>query len=377
MPMKDLKLPTNQILLGNNTEVLAKIPDNSIDSIVTDPPYEIAFMAKKWDNVGAAYSAVLWAHCFRVLKPGGHIIAFGATRTVHRLACSIEDAGFEIRDTISWLYFSGFPKSLNISKGIDKHYGADREVDVDITAPATPEAKEWDGWGTGLKPSQEPAILARKPIAEKNICLQVLKTGTGAINIDGCRFAYGDPCWVGPQCKTGSRLTNTGSPFSKNSNDETAETFIENNLGRWPANIYQCKKPSRSERDQGLDHLAPTLGSDAVQRKPDSAGINNPRAGAGRTAETVKNFHPTVKPVDLMRWLVRLVTPPKGVVLDPFAGSGSTLVAATLEGIDSIGIEITPEYLPIITGRVKDAEYQYKLSRAQITFGDWMDGLYD
>ncbi|HHW90957.1 MAG TPA: site-specific DNA-methyltransferase, partial [Clostridiales bacterium] len=195
-------------------EGMKLLDDNSVDSIVTDPPYELGFMGKKWDSTGVAYNVELWKECLRVLKPGGHLLAFGGTRTYHRMTCAIEDAGFEIRDCIQWLYGSGFPKSHDISKAIDKKLGAERKViarkkklqsygyegnnvyggDVDrggiqeITAPATPEAQEWEGWGTHLKPANEPIVLARKPISEKTIADNVLKWGTGGINIDDCRI---------------------------------------------------------------------------------------------------------------------------------------------------------------------------------------------
>jgi site-specific DNA-methyltransferase (adenine-specific) len=350
--MLDLRIPNYQIHHGNNLDILKNIPSDSIDSIVTDPPYEIAFMGKGWDNTGQAYNQELWSECLRVLKPGGHLIAFGATRTIHRTTSAIEDAGFEIRDMISWLYFSGFPKSHNLSKAIDKHFGAEREVigkhknpagnkkggcslnmsvvgmpqNVSITAPSTVEAKEFEGWGTALKPAQEPAILARKPLSESSIARQVLKTKTGGLNIDGCRFGYGDECWVGPQEKTGNRTVagwQTGGFVGGELINNVG--FSEHSLGRWPANIYQCPKPSRAERDAGLEHL-----------KGD-----------------IKNIHPTVKPLKLMRWLCRLVTPEGGTVLDPFTGSGSTLAGAMLEGFDCIGCELTEDYIPIIKGRCR------------------------
>lgn len=349
-----------QVACGDCVEVMRSLPDNSVDSIVTDPPYGIGFMGKGWDH---SVPSEEWAReCLRVLKDGGHLICFAATRTVHRLAVAVEDAGFEIRDQLGWCYYSGFPKSMDISKQIDKIAGAEREVVahkeasqkgvsiaedrsvvgagsfgeakvIPITKPTTKEAQYWQGWGTALKPAYEPCVLARKPIAEKNVASQVLKTGTGAINIDACRFGYGDPCWIGPQNK--------------------AET---SDLGRWPANLYQCPKPSRSEREEGLTDLESKAGFEAVNRKEGSSSLLSPRAGAGRTAGEVKNFHPTVKPVNLMRWLVRLVTPVNGLVLEPFLGSGTTGVASSLEGFRSIGIEREPDYADICLQRIKNAE---------------------
>ena len=419
------------LLKGNCLEKLKEIPDNSIDSVVTDPPYHLmsvvqrygkkgsapaqhgtdglyqrqsaGFMGQQWDGVGEdgkciAFNVDLWKECLRVLKPGGHMVAFSATRTVHPMGVAIANAGFEIRDMISWLYFSGFPKSHDISKGIDKHLGAKREVvgrrtdgrykhsfqstnnhmgkldpkesNVDkigqITKPATPEAQQWEGWGSALKPSYEPAILARKPL-EKGLTLaeNVLKHGTGGLNIDACRFAYGDPCWVGPQEEQTQKEPIKNKAFGHKNmgknrmQKNTSEYLIANvsDLGRWPANIYQCPKASRSEREAGLEHLQGKSGFEAVDRNEGTAGLDNPRAGAGRTAEQVKNFHPTVKPIGVMRWLCRLITPPGGTVLDPFLGSGTTAVSACLEGnFHAIGCEMTEEYYPIIEGRIEWAK---------------------
>lgn len=396
-----LRIPSCKIFEGDCLKRLKEIPDSSVDSVICDPPYELGFLKKSWDSSGIAFNPQVWAECLRVLKAGGHLIAFGGTRTIHRITCAIEDAGFDIRDMISWCYFSGFPKSLNISKAIDKHFGAEREVigkrklggnaaqstkekggtyasntnskgispiDIDITAPSTDEAKKWSGWGTALKPSYEPAILARKPIEEGSIARQVLSTGTGAINIDECRFGYGDPCWIGPDDAVRSRGNNPkGGCSSLGLHTKGQFDNPVNELGRWPANIYQCPKASRTEREQGLEHLEPISGADAVEREKGSAGIENPRAGAGRTASEVKNFHPTVKPLKLMRWLCRLVTPEEGVLLDPFSGSGTTLTAATLEGFDSIGFELTPEYIPIIQGRVQWARHERFRENSQLT----------
>ena len=416
----ELRIPSQRLLFGDCMQRLKELPDNSIDSIVCDPPYHLqsivkrfsaenaslpkskqsgvyaraskGFMGKTWDGGDIAFNSEMWAECLRVLKAGGHLIAFGGTRTIHRITCAIEDAGFEIRDMIAWCYYSGFPKSLDISKAIDKHFGAEREVigskpysnqnitngsfgkniqrprvNCNITAPSTEEAQRWAGWGTALKPAYEPAILARKPIEEGSIARQVLSTGTGAINIDECRFGYGDPAWIGPNTEKlglGGDIVigNSKSMFISHNNF----LFKKSPLGRWPANIYQCPKASRREREQGLEHLEAISGADAVGREEGSAGIENPRAGAGRTASEVKNTHPTVKPLGIMRWLCRLITPKGGTVLDPFSGSGSTLAAATLEGFDSIGCELTAEYVPIIEGRIKWAREEYFNINAQL-----------
>ena len=418
---------TYQILLGNNLDILPTLPDNSVDSIVTDPPYELGFMGKKWDSSGIAYSVELWQQCLRVLKPGGHLLSFGGTRTWHRVAVGIEDAGFEIRDSMAWLYGSGFPKSLDVSKAIDKAAGAEREVvgtrtdghrgggnktfdddayvwqkSFDITAPSTPEAKQWQGWGTALKPAFEPIVVARKPI-EGTVANNVLKWGTGGLNIDGSRIGTQQ----GEQFSGGHAKTRSQTYGSYNLDDkalakkqERIKQTIEKaqTLGRWPANIildpytaelldeqsgervsgggskgvmggmfgngqdnpnranslyfdkggasrfFYVAKASKKDRNEGLDELPLQVSSNygSIQERS-----SNPAK---------QNFHPTVKPTTLMEYLIKLVTPPGGTVLDPFTGSGSTGKAAILQGFDFIGIEMTQEYLPIIEGRLKHAE---------------------
>jgi site-specific DNA-methyltransferase (adenine-specific) len=378
---------TWQIHHGECVAYLDSLPPNSIDAIVTDPPYGLSpdgkartwddlaagrgrggFMGRAWDS---AVPGVTWARaCFRVLKPGGYIVAFASTRTIHRLTVSVEDAGFEIRDQIAWLQWQGFPKSLDVSKALDQHHGAERAVvgvrdpnecarsiysqntkkmqidNVPITAPATEDAKKWQGWGTALKPSQEPAILARKPL-EGTVAENVLKWGVGGLNVDGCRIGYGDPAWPGPNDEASARAKHEstrglGAGLSGETFGKWGAVRVPgfSGLGRWPANIYQCPKASRSEREAGCEGLPPRAGFDAVERKEGSAGLDNPRAGAGRTAGEVRNCHPTVKPIAVMRWLVRLVTPEGGTVLDPFTGSGTTGIAAVLEGRDFLGAEM-------------------------------------
>ena len=373
-----------KIICGDCIEVLKSMPDNSVDSVVSDPPYQILFMSKSWDQ---EFDTEEWARqCLRVLKPGGHLIAFAATRTIHKIMYSLENNGFQIRDLISWIYFSGFPKSHNVSKAIDKHFGAEREVvGVDpvfqrrnpnntgigtgntyqpsnktenagiITKPATKEAIKYDGWGTALKPAQEPAVLCRKPL-EKGLSIaeNVLKWDTGGLNIDACRFNFGDPCWVGEKEKS-SKVLET---MTRKKESTAVVEFIKvrigetrnyyDDLGRWPANIYQCSKASRSEREEGLE--------DHESRGGGAYEFGQDGSLDGRTQPIVKNFHPTVKPVKLMGWLVRLVTPIDGIVVDTFCGSGTTLVATELEGkYQGIGIEMNPEYCDIIYGRVKHA----------------------
>tara|TARA_R100000458_G_scaffold24767_1_gene22304 strand:- start:101 stop:1276 length:1176 start_codon:yes stop_codon:yes gene_type:complete len=363
---------------GDCLDVLAAMEPESVDAIVCDPPYGLGFMNSKWD---ALPPGVDWARlCLRVLKPGGHLVAFGGTRTVHRLATAIEDAHFEIRDMISWIYYSGFPKSLCVSKAIDREAGAERDViglsqhkpgiangtqghstvggtyakHVVITAPATEAAKKWAGYGTALKPSVEPAVLARKPLAG-TVAANVLEHGTGALNIDGSRFAYGDPAWPGP----GEVFQSVQNPSFKNevflgSVDRHMSQSQSHELGRWPANIYAHPKASRSEREAGCERLPGRTGAEATDRRAGSAGLDNPRAGAGRTADRVKNHHPTVKPIGVMRWLCKLTGgQPGSVILDPFMGSGTTGCAAVLEGFDFIGIEREPEYMQICEARIR------------------------
>lgn len=397
-----------RVLFGDCMEKMKEIPDCSIDAIVCDPPYGLSpdgvartwsdieegrkiggFMGKGWDAAVPCHN--FFAECYRVLKYGGHLIAFSSTRTVFALGMACQKGGFELRDQIFWCYFSGFPKSHDISKAIDREAGAVREVvgkhpnpatakkgtfnasfdEAFITKPATKEAERWSGFGTALKPAVEPALLARKPL-EKGLTIaqNVLKHGTGALNIDACRFSYGDPCWVGPQ------TTNlNGGTYSKNASPLSRDSQVPKNgigefvdpKGRWPANLYQCAKASRSEREAGLSHLKAKSGFDMNGRKPENVGHQYAHAGAGRTADEVKNFHPTVKPIKLMRWCCRLIGGQKGsVILDPFGGSGTTGAAAILEGFDCILIEREAEYLPIIEGRLQWAREEYKRENAQL-----------
>jgi len=490
------------ILHGDCRQQLATLDDCSVDSIVTDPPYELGFMGKKWDASGIAYDPTVWSQCLRVLKPGGHLLAFGGTRTYHRMTVAIEDAGFEIRDSLHWLYGSGFPKSLDVSKAIDKAAGATRAVGgtritggikrarpdnaagfsnpftvgqtvIDVTVPATDAARTWDGWGTALKPAHEPIVLARKPLVG-TVAANVMAYGTGALNIDGCRIAGADTTTRHNSSSSSYMTGNIGAV------QPVVETYTTGSAaGRWPANLilthspdcqqtgtgtsrivdkergrrpsnaigsvggpkgdpmpngptyddtpeqWECvagcpvaalntqsgnrpggtfptqrgsgvatgfgpglpteggrramgdsggasrfftttewdpqidvpflyvAKPSRQERNAGLDGMP--------EAHTDFGGNGRPGAGYnevihGKAPSPAANFHPTVKPVALMRHLVRLVTPPGGTVLDPFLGSGTTAVAATLEGFAWIGCELTDDYLPIIEARVAWAE---------------------
>jgi len=487
---------------ASNLDVLPLMADNSVDSIVCDPPYELGFMGKSWDSTGIAYSVELWRECLRVLKPGGHILAFGGSRTWHRVAVAIEDAGFELRDSIAWLYGSGFPKSLDVSKAIDKSSGQNKErqlkfvewmrstgispkqindatetqmsshylglsqpaiatadlfdklrpylpevpeeierlvaertgiewtayknrevigsktagmgsgktfgmlqaegnnlaaeKQIDITAPATDEAKQWQGWGTALKPAFEPVVVGRKPLIG-TVAANVLEWGVGGLNIDASR--------IGTNGGTkGADFGEQGDVYGNGLNGNFGKPVA--GLGRWPANIilddftaglldeqsgesksqimnfkvkgrsggilgsegadrdyvgghndsggasrfFYVAKASKRDRNEGLEELeAKTSSKFDGGSLPDYRGIDNREVKA-------QNFHPTVKPTDLMRYLIKLVTPAGGVVLDPFTGSGSTGKAALLDGYRFIGIEMTADYLPIIEGRLVWAE---------------------
>ena len=365
---------------GDCRDLIAAMVDNSIDAIVTDPPYEIGFMGKGWDGSGIAHSVEMWAECLRVLKPGGHLLAFGATRTYHRMTAAIEDAGFEIRDSIHWLYGSGFPKSLDVSKTIDKAAGhwrgkAGKVVSANGTMSGpnyertdkgdavTAAAAAAAGWGTALKPAHEPIVVARKPLVG-TVAANVLEHGTGALNIDGCRVA----------ATTGDEPLKWKTPRGGIWRTDATATATATFAGRWPANVitdgsieaewvryFYCAKPSKAERDAGLNALP----EQEIHRL--GAGLGE---GADPSAPAInRNTHPTVKPLTLMRYLVRLVTPPGGTVLEPFAGSGTTMAAAILEGFNVIGCELTDDYLPIINGRVAWAQQEYAKAHDNL-FGD-------
>lgn len=432
---RELVIETNYIYEGDCLNVLKTFPGNSIDSIVTDPPYGLSFMGKKWDY--DVPSQAIWEECLRVLKPGGHLLAFAGTRTQHRMAVRIEDAGFEIRDMIAWVYGSGFPKSLNISKAIDKMAGSERKPILDEEGnqvwtslkqgkksmfdggkerPATYPATYWEGWGTALKPALEPITVARKPISEKTIAENVLKWNTGGINIDGCRVEVDvskEPRKKWEE-KTGKDLdykikktnTNWGMLPERNFGEQISRMP---ELGRFPANLihdgseevlsgfpetvskwgkskeqpqgngfigfahnavqdeqfigdsgsasrfFYCAKASKSERNEGCEGLEEKVSKvtnmDEMERTD----------GTMRELALKRNDHPTVKPIALMEYLVKLVTPKGGIVLDPFTGSGSTLIAAEKLGFNYIGIELNPEYIQITNARLA-AKTQLRLS---------------
>jgi site-specific DNA-methyltransferase (adenine-specific) len=443
----------NKIYNMDCREGLKLIDENSIDSIVTDPPYELGFMGKAWDKTGIAYDVEMWKECLRVLKPGGYLLSFGGTRTYHRMACAIEDAGFEIRDSIqeffetddmaksfleslsleqidtffrlldayglsgqmAWVYGSGFPKSMNISMAIDKAMGAEREA-----------AKQWEGWGTALKPANEPICVARKPL-DGTVAENFLKWRTGGINIDACRIPTDEILKSGSgviPCRNDEKVSR------KRHGEESANKIYPENgatdfsmkpgvrggdpLGRWPANVifdevsanmldeqsgalksgfmkadtqrnadggynggfpvdrvgtrdtygdiggasrfFYCAKPSQCERNFGCENMdSITAGQMTGGRKEGSAGLKSPRAGAGRT-NGGKNFHPTVKPLKLIEYLVTLVTPKGGISLDPFEGSGTHQRACIALGFNFIGFEIGKQYFEIIEGRATNVQ---------------------
>ena len=420
---------TNIVINGDCKIVLESYPDCMFDSIVTDPPYGLKFMGKDWDH--SVPGIPFWEEFLRVSKPGAHLLAFGGTRTHHRLMVAIEDAGWEIRDTLGWLYGSGFPKSLDVSKAIEaklltgssnktqfKNLDGEKgiaslgysKIHAENDRPAnynnqdynktvnltTDSAKQWSGWGTALKPAWEPIILARKPL-EGTVAENVQKWGTGALNIDRCRVAL----------EENSRLQKGGSYSGNRTGSNTKSLFNAGNgnieyvdpPGRFPANLihdgseevlssfpqapgqqaaltgneptvngfsgdvkfggmkkrvafmeprkdsgsaarfFYCAKASKSERNLGCENLPLKSAGECTDRKEGTDGLNSPRAGAGRTSGS-HNHHPTVKPLSLLQYLCRLITPPDGLVLDPFAGSGTTGIAAEREGFICVMIEL-------------------------------------
>lgn len=371
-----------QIILGDCLEKLKEMKSNSVDSIVTDPPYGLSFLGKHWDH--DVPTTEIWSECLRVLKPGGHLLAFFGTRTYHRGVVKIEDAGFEIRDQIQWIYGSGFPKSHNVSKAIDKEAGLKRHRiktnsqsfsfhkgfrhnEAISDEAISDEAKQWDGWGTALKPSSEPIVVARKPLENGlTVAKNVLKWGCGAINIDDCRIATSDKINSTTNQNIRGHLFGSGD-----SGKERDTVFNQHPQGRWPANIIFDEQAFVL-----LDLQSGNLKSGDLSGQPrtenkvySSAGktLGMPRyykgdcGGASRFFYVAKpspsergdiNTHPTVKPIKLMKYLVRLVTPPNGLVLDPFMGSGSTGIAAKDLGFGFAGIEREPDYFEIAKKRL-------------------------
>ena len=371
---------TTKIYNGDCQEGMKRIAPNSIDAIVTDPPYELNFMGKGWDNAGVSFNKETWKKCLRVLKPGGYLLAFGGTRTYHRIACAIEDAGFEIRDCIIWLYGSGFPKSMDIEKAINKRDGIEfkskpaKGVDfmnanddgwhntlnqLEQIGESSNRAKNWQGWGTALKPSYEPIIVARKPF-KGSLVDNVMKYGVGGLNIDECR--------VGDEIHSvnindftnqhGNRFGN-GEPIAKLGEKKVvgrfpANTILDTQEGEGWRRYFYCAKASKKDRDEGLEEFEKDITDDG-RNKP----IDNPYL-RGKTKR--HNTHPTVKPTSLMQYLIRLVAPKGATILDPFMGSGSTGKAVMYEnrerGADYsfIGIEMNTEYCKIAEARIEHAK---------------------
>jgi len=414
-----------QLINGDCLEEMKKLPDNSVDAVVSDPPYGLSFMGKRWDY--DVPSQEIWVECLRVLKPGGYLLAFAGTRTQHRMAVRIEDVGFEIRDMIAWVYGSGFPKSLNIGKAVDKLQGNERE-DCGIKTYAGPSGNnrnfgvgnddegsdkrkltkgtsEWEGWGTALKPALEPITVARKPLSEKTVAENCLKWGTGGINIDGCR--------VGTEENLGrdNNARTEGTSYVVQKED----LYIDNSkgLGRFPANLihdgsdevvslfptsnvkgsairknkvnpyggertwsvsdtpaqdtvgyadsgsasrfFYCAKASKSERNKGCEELEDKRGGSMEANITDKMQLGGASLkGEHKEIQKTKNNHPTVKPIALMEYLVKLVSREGTTILDPFMGSGTTGIACRNLNRNFIGIERDVDYMEIATKRIYD-----------------------
>ncbi len=444
----------NKIYHGNNIDILRTFPDNSIDSIVTDPPYGLGkepdalevlqswittgyheikgkgFMGKEWDSF--VPQPVFWKECLRVLKPGGHLLSFAGTRTYDWVVMGLRIAGFEIRDQIAWVYGSGFPKSHDISKAIDKKLGVERKIigkakgvgsnntnsmknglgesqefasEYDITSPSTNQAKQWQGWGTALKPALEPIVMARKPL-DGTVANNVLKHGVGGINIDGCRvgereeeqftgtkkpksesgtICYGDYNYEKSDIPlpsgrfpanfihdgsdevvslfpdtNGSSIRNPSGGTILNPNDGwNGNSMVDNTIrgyddnGGSAARFFYTPKASQNERNFGLGGFEDGVVNDGRKAISDRPYLRN------QTQR--KNIHPTVKPIDLMQYLVRLVTPKGGICLDPFMGSGTTAIACKSEKIDYVGCELEEDYIKIAEARIKAEVVQFDI----------------
>ena len=430
------------VIHGDCLEQMATLPAESVDSIVTDPPYGLSFMGKDWDH--GVPGEAFWREALRVAKPGAHLLAFGGSRTYHRLACAIEDAGWEVRDCIMYVFGTGFPKNHDVSKAIDREAGIEREVvgtklgmpgvskdgsnqsrdtwrkmegrndrqppTLNITAPATDAAKQWQGWGTALKPAYEPIIVARKPLVG-TVAANVQQYGTGAINVDGGRVGneqrtwkgmspvkpavgtFRDDSWVPKNIENSASgrwpanfihdgsdevvglfpVTTSGSGVKKKASGTAAGIFHINKIdGNYllgdsgsAARFFYTSKASKRDRDEGCEGLE-ERGKVFNGQSAHSAGLAPGSVEDKFTTAPARNFHPTVKPTDLMRYLCRLVTPPGGVVLDPFMGSGSTGKGAVLEGFNFIGIEQNAEYIEIAKARIAFARTQVEQEPAKV-----------
>jgi len=355
-----------------------------VDAVVTDPPYGISFMGRKWDHDVPGVDT--WLAIFGAAKPGTHLLSFAGTRTQHRMAVNIEDAGWEIRDMIAWLYGSGFPKSLDVSKAIDKAAGVEREIvgtwnmpgrgsrsDVQkfgmsndagsITTPATTEAQQWSGWGTALKPALEPITLARKPFPG-TVAANVIEHGTGAINVDGCRV---ETTSIDAKAMERCNTPNSGqwkdrSPFDSGEKTTDKAKKLDTSKGRWPANVIH---DGSDEVARGFPHSTST-GGDGYKESMFCGGKKTGGHGLGDSGSAARFFyvpkadkedragaaHPTVKPMDLMKYLVKLVTPPGRTVLDPFMGTGPTIAAAKYLGFKAVGIELDERWCEVAAKRL-------------------------
>lgn len=361
---------------GEALSIIQSLPDDSIDAVITDPPYSLSFMGKDWDSMHP--DPLIWKECQRVLKPGGYLLSFGGTRTWHRLACDIEDAGFEIRDSVAWLYGSGFPKSMDVSKAIDK---------AAITAPATDEARQWEGWGTALKPAFEPIIVARKPF-KGTVAANVLEHGTGALNIDACRVKHRNEADLAESTAKNRHADFGSGPrdnhvFGADERTRASQGNYDGSAGRWPTNVVMDDsqaqsldsqtKPTKSTGGKTskttMKNTYGTYANEVPCGEYANAGGLGDEGGVSRYFPTFKYqakapkkerpsvdgvMHPTVKPLELMRWLIRLVTAPGGTVLDPFAGSGTTGQAALMEGCCVVLCEREASYIPLIVQRLED-----------------------
>jgi len=365
----------------DSNEVLEQLTD--IDSCVTDPPYGLSFMGKSWDY--DVPQKELWEKVFASLKNGSHLLSFFGSRTYHRGAIPIEDAGFEIRDQLMWLYGSGFPKSHNIGKAVDKLQGNEREVvgknpnsrsaelhkktvyesGLRDNAVITKGNSEWEGWGTALKPAHEPIVMARKPF-KGSVANNVLEHGTGGINIDECRVGTDDMKFT-KASSLGNNMTMDGGKANK-------DYIGEDKQGRFPANVMhdgsdlvqeifpKTGKSSGGRSYQNTNQMYSGGWADEMGNKTDPGFGDEGTAAryfycpkASKKDRDEGNNHPTVKPTELMRYLCRLVTPKGGIVLDPFMGSGSTGKAAILEGFHFVGIELDPDYFEIACARIEKA----------------------
>ena len=372
-----------ELLLGDNKELLEKIEDESIDALVTDPPYLINFMGKDWDKENSpAGDADFWALVLKKMKPGAHGLIFGHSRQHHRVMIALEDAGFEIRDCLMWMYGSGFPKSHNIGAAVDKLEGNERkeigknpnhrETDALYklgfqggrgSGTITKGDSEWEGWGTALKPAYEPIIMVRRPIEKKlTIAKNVLKHGVGGINIDACRVGT-DEDFSKVQPRNIQKLNSLSHDENSESHKKAKEKLQQ--LGRFPANVmldeeagkildeqqesasrfFYCPKVSKKERNLGCNNL-----EDKERKRVNSGGLENDPKWAPVVS---KNNHPTVKPIALMKYLIKLITPPTGKVLDPFMGSGSTGMACVEYGVRFVGMEKDENYYNIAKSRIQ------------------------